>query len=289
MKVVFQQADLDTCLAGTIFDVTTADDIIYRLNGALPEELADAQVLCLEAGGSGLVDKNNFDHHDTCLPLPPASAQAFLARGRPVPYRALLEFTEIVDQQRSCLLPAFPNVSHLISGIRMVHLSTPVLQFITGVAVLRQIADTGLDPFSSLPPRTEWMPYLAEKSKRQGELRDVARKADLVHADRLVVGFAETEAIGAPGALYRIGANVAVVHSRTLGTGNRSKFIISGDGIRVAGLLPYLNTIDPGWGGPAHGTIIGSPRYGSRLTFDRLRRLILTYSKVLGTNERHPQ
>jgi hypothetical protein len=35
-----------------------------------------------------------------------------------------------------------------------------------------------------------------------------------------------------------------------------------------------LNALEPGWGGPAHGTIIASPRTGSSLEPTIVKRLV---------------
>jgi hypothetical protein len=274
VQVVFQQADLDTCLAGAILGVSEEDHILWRREGATQEELADAAVLCLEAGGSGEVDRGNFDHHDTSSPLPPACVQAFVHCGRPAPYERLVEFTELVDTGQPFACPGFPNVSHLVSGIRFILELDPVRQLLAGVACLRQIAELGLDPFNSLPWREEWTPFFEEKQRRLDHLASVASTAELARWKNLTIGFAETGAVGAPGALYELGADVAVVYAPSYGCPPAPKATISGKGVRVDGLLPMLNACEPGWGGPAHGSIVGSPRAGTRLSFQELRALV---------------
>ena len=159
VKVVFQTADLDTCLAGAILGITAVDDVVHRPHGAQREELSDPTVVCLEAGGSGDALLGNFDHHDTDLPLPPAATQVFHWLGRPPRFDRLVEYTELVDLGQRFRAPAFPSVSHLISGLRFAHAADSVTQFRRGVEVLVQIADLGLDPFENLPFREEWAPY----------------------------------------------------------------------------------------------------------------------------------
>src|ERR1017187_6862418 len=97
MRAVFQQADLDTSVAGTILGIGPSTVVVFRLTGALPDELADPAVVCIEAGGSGQTERNNFDHHDTELHLSCAARQAFDARSCPSDYRALVDLAEGVD------------------------------------------------------------------------------------------------------------------------------------------------------------------------------------------------
>ena len=51
----------------------------------------------------------------------------------------------------------------------------------------------------------------------------------------------------------------------------RTKYTVVGNGVRVDSLLPMLNDLEPAnWGGPSHGTILGSPRWGSRLSVEEV-------------------
>lgn len=284
MKVIFQKADLDTCLAAAIVGVTSHAEIVYRPQGANEEELQDAAVICLEAGGSGEVALGNFDHHNTQSALPSAATQALQACGRPTIYERLVEYTELVDSGQKFMAPAFPSVSHLVSGIRFLHEHQPIEQFLRGLEELRRIAELGLDPFAPLPYRVEWKPYLEEKRRRTTTLAVLAQITELVHLGSLAIGYAETTAIGAPGALYQLGADVAVVCCHCFGQPPVLKYTISGNGLRVDGLLPDFLCLEPGWGGPAHGTIIASPRGGSRLNFNQVRSVVQAHASELASS-----
>lgn len=274
MLVVFQQADLDTCLAAAISGVTEADPAFHRHNGALPDELADSAVLCLEAGGSGQAHLNNFDHHNTAQPLYCAARQAFVAFNHPAEYRLLVEFAEVVDTGGPRLSAPFPNVSHLVSGIRIWLSEDPVGQLRTATTQLRRISQMRLDPFEPLPRLPDWACFFETRRHATERLAVSLAAAEVVRVGNLNVAFAETASIGAPGFLYHKGAQIAVVH-------RPGKFVIGGNGIRVDGLLPFLNAGDPGWGGPAHGTIIGSPRSGSKLTFTEVRKIVEESCRML--------
>ena len=81
-RVILQQVDLDTCLTGLLLGVGTSDHVTVARDGATSAELAAADVLCIEAGGSGETERNNFDHHDRGGTWPPARLRAGVACGR---------------------------------------------------------------------------------------------------------------------------------------------------------------------------------------------------------------
>ena len=276
MQIVIQRPDLDTCLAGAILGAQDSDPVVYRAEGATAAELSDPTVVCLEAGGSGQVELGNFDHHDPGLDLPPAATQAYVYAGRPPAYARLVEYNEVIDLcLASPLRPPFPSVSSLISGIRFLHAEDPVCQFRQGVRALRLIAERGIDPFDRLPAVAEWAPYLEEKSRRLSELNQAPPAAETVTCGRMKIAFSTTTLVGAVGSLDRLGADVAVV-ARPLETSGTWKYTIAGRNVRVSGLLDVLKRLEAGWGGPAHGTIIGSPHRGSALPPETVRAIVLS-------------
>ena len=289
MRIVIQRPDLDTCLAGAILGVQDGDPVIFRAEGATAAELADPAVICLEAGGSGQVEFGNFDHHDPGLDLPPAATQAYVSAGRPLIYIRLVEYNEMIDLcLPSPLRPPFPSVSSLISGIRFVHEADPVRQFREGVRALRHIAQAGFDPFDPLPFVAEWAPYLEEKSRRLSELMQSPPAAEMVNSGGTKIAFSATTLVGAVGALYRQGVDVAVV-ARPLDPAGAWKYTIAGRQLKVSHLLGALNRLEPGWGGPAHGTIIGSPVKGSRLPMDAVRAIVLSGFTDTAAGERNDE
>ena len=290
MQIVIQRPDLDTCLAGAILGAEDSDPVVYRAEGATPAELADPAVICLEAGGSGQVERGNFDHHAPGCDLPPAATQAFVYAGRPPAYARLVEYNEVIDLcLPSPLRPPFPSVSSLISGIRFLHAQDPVCQFRQGVRALRLVAERGIDPFDRLPAVAEWAPYLEEKSRRLSELNQAPLAAEMVTCGRTKIAFSTTTLVGAVGALYRQGADIAVV-ARPLETGGTWKYTIAGRNVRVSGLLEALNRLEAGWGGPAHGTIIGSPHRGSTLPLEAVRAIVLSgFCCATGGDDNHAE
>jgi hypothetical protein len=269
--VVFQQADLDTCMAAAVLGVEPAANVAYRLEGARPEELADAGCLCLEAGGSGQREQNNFDHHTPGLALPPACVQAWEHAGRPPDWARLVEFAALVDLGQRERIPPFPNLSNLISGVRLVWKADPLRQFREGLAVLLRVRDLALDPFEPLPSPEEWRGYL---ETRQRQFAAVPKRVEWWACGGLRAAVAEAKGIGAAGWLYRQGAEIAVVGRRLPGPDARWKVVVGSPVRRVDAYLPALLAEEDGWGGPSHGTILASPRRGTRFSPHDVRRIL---------------
>lgn len=291
MRVLFQQADLDTCLTALLLGVSERDEIMCRRGEATLEELADPGVLCIEAGGSGQGHLNNFDHHNTTEPLPPACVQAYQCKGEdvcPEPslqarFGRLVEYVAHIDQDLiSLLLIEGMTLSALFSGMRLA-IRDPRKQLLEGIALLRTILIEEINPFGPMPvlsavegaERPEWQPYIAAKEENTRGLAEVEHKARIFTGkSSLTVGYVETTFIGALGALYKRGCAVAIAFHPCFGEPPVPKYTIGGNGVRVDALLPVLTSQEPGWGGPASGTIIGSPRTGSRLTPEQVITLV---------------
>ena len=92
-------------------------------------------------------------------------------------------------------------------------------------------------------------------------------------------GFLRTDRVGALGALYTAGCEVAIAYAAAFrppdGGAPVRKFTVGGrDGLRVDGLLGPLAEREDGWGGPAHGTIVASPRRGTALDPAEVKGLV---------------
>ncbi len=272
-KVVLRQPDLDTLVAAFVLGVDPMGPIQAVGVRARPDDLADPSVLCLECGGGGQVWLANYDHHGYTPGFPPACVQALWRVGCPEPWvRDLVAYAAAVDEGRPASQPrALPDLSFVISGVRLVH-PDPVEAFRVGLEVLSHWR--GLAPWGPVEPRPEWGAYLEAKRANGGRLVADLRGARVFatrSGRRLVM--LETRAAGGHGALRRLGADLSVL-VKPLGQGRR-KYTIASRALRVSGYLCRLNASEPGWGGPAHGTIIGSPFGGSRLDPDALLPMLL--------------
>jgi hypothetical protein len=243
--------------------------------GASAADLADADTLCIEAGGSGLTEQGNFDHHDPGGPSSSACRQAFdVVSGTPGMAR-LVDYVEAVDIMPHAV-PAigFPSLATLMSGLRL-SISDPAEQFRAGLKLLRTVVDEGLDPFQPMPQRPEWEQYFGRKVE-ENEALDAAMRSAVSFLTRsgLPAGAVETGAIGALGRLYASGCAIGVVRHPAFGLPPVPKATIGGNDRSVTALVPHLAAIEPGWGGPAHGTILGSPFGGTHLTLEELIRVV---------------
>ena len=280
MRVVIQQVDMDTCLTALILGVSGGDEIVVVRDDATLADLADPAVLCVEAGGSGQVERNNFDHHNTTEPLPPACRQALERSGQSDPQLArLVDYVAAIDAGGPHALPPlpglrFPTLSDVFSGMRLTN-KEPVEQLRAGLGIFETVLIHGLDPFGLMPELPCWRPYLVAKRQNNEAIARAKAHAEILTSKQGVkVGYLETDFIGALGALYDLGCAVGIAFSPNFGDPTVPKYTIGGNGIRVSHLLPWLNARESGWGGPAHGTIIASPRTGSHLAPEEVKRIV---------------
>ena len=283
MRIVLQQVDLDTCLTGLLRGAATSDDVSVRRDGATPAELDDREVLCIEAGGSGRTDDNNFDHHDPGGSWPPACVQAFRTAGErgSGTLQRLVDY--VADVDLGCGRRAGDDgqldLSGLFSGLRLA-VRDPQRQFFEGLAMLRTVLDSDIDPRGPLPARPEWTSYREAKERERALLEEAARTAErFTTRQGRPAGLLWTDRVGALGALYTLGCEVGIAFAPAFrppaGGEPIRKFTVGGrDGLRVDGLLAPLSALEAGWGGPVHGTIIASPRGGTRLDPEAVRRLV---------------
>lgn len=284
-KVIIQKVDLDTALTALLLEVSSQDEIVVVHEQADAEELADPGVICIECGGSGQIGLNNFDHHDTDRELPSACVQAFQAHCEPREQQGLerlVEYVSLLDTrgpegllQQSDLPPdSFPTLSGLFSGMLLVTADRGE-QLLRGIGLLQALLARGDDPFGLMPELPQWQDYLEAKRRNQEAIGRAIEGAKLFEtAGGRKVGFVETEVIGALGALYALGCQIAIAYAPRFGQPPVPKYTIAGNGLRVDSLRSRLNELEAGWGGPAHGTILGSPRRGSKLTPEQVMAIV---------------
>lgn len=274
MKVVIQKPDLDTCLAALILGVRQEDRVIVSAGEACLEDLMDAAVLCIEAGGSGLVHLSDFDHHDPRVYHPPACRQAYAhMRVGDVAVGRLVDYVCEVDEGRPhSAAIAFLSLSSVFSGMLMVE-KTVLQRFFVGVRLLQTVLEKEIDPFFQAPERPEWSAYIAAKGENRRKLaQDIDRVERFRTQGGLTACFLETDAAGAPGALRAKGCDVAVACSKGFGTDAGLKYTVTGKGAAVASLKGAFDSLEGGWGG--RGSILCSPRKGTRLNKAQVLRII---------------
>ncbi|KJR43567.1 hypothetical protein MCHI_000539, partial [Candidatus Magnetoovum chiemensis] len=160
MKVLIRKPDLDTCLTALILGVTEADDINVITNNASEQDILNPDVLCIEAGGSGLDALNNFDHHDPNKYFPPACVQAYTRKNlNNEKIEKLTRYVCIVDEKtEKHPVMDFPSLSNIFSGMMLLE-KDKLKQFIKGIAILKTVVDNDIDPLSTMPDIEQWQPY----------------------------------------------------------------------------------------------------------------------------------
>lgn len=286
MKVIIQKPDLDTCLTALIMGVSEKDEIVVSKGGASTDDLHNPSVLCIEAGGSGDVHLNNFDHHNTDTGMPPACRQAYDYRASRISHMLsenlgrLVEYVCMVDDEPKDHPPIeFPSLSNIFSGMLLVE-RDPIQQFLKGIAIIKKVLESNIDPFNTMPDIEEWRAYRIAKEENIKGVKEAIKNAEFYTArNGYKVGFLESKYIGGIGALYNQGCDVVVMFNPTYGNPPVHKWTIAGNGRDVYHLIESFDKIEKGWGGRA--TIIGSPREGTGLKKEEVMSVVLNNLKTI--------
>ncbi|MDD4271315.1 MAG: hypothetical protein PHF50_00755 [Patescibacteria group bacterium] len=276
------KVDLDTVGTAFLLGINRADKVIVLRNGQASEaELSDPGITCIEVGGSGRTTENNWDHHDPDGPKESATKQGaneavkFLTthQQESVAKLKLVDYIETLDVLGPQALPEygqveFPTFSDIFAGMCLIT-RDPVEQFQKGVEIISQIVMGNYQSFFGTIRGFE--KYSDAKAKNNRQIAEAVQLAkwSTTKAGRKL-GYLETDFFGTPGALYGKGAEIVVAFAPRFGNPPVPKFTIGGNGIRVDAALASLNALEPGWGGPPTGTIIGSPREGSKLSLEQV-------------------
>lgn len=267
--------DLDTCGAAYLLGVSREDEVQVVRGEATAQDLTDPKVICIEVGGSGQSQLNNWDHHKEGV-LKSATLQVseeiYGGSGTLLQYQ-LVQYINILDTegpeglgQKSEEL--FPTLSDVFAGMLLTE-REPVEQLHKGIEILKAI-DGIQDPFGKIKGFDS---YAEAKAENNRQIAKVVKNAQWTTTQSgLKLGYLETEFFGAPGALYGAGAQVVVAFNPNL-NGVR-KFTIAGNGIKVDPAKDHLNAKESGWGGPATGTILGSPQEGSNLSLEEVVKIV---------------
>lgn len=268
--------DLDTVGAAYLLGVNREDEVQVVRGEATPEDLTNPNVICIEVGGSGQTQLNNWDHHGKGVQNS-ATLQVieemYGGSGTRLQYR-LVQYINILDtkgpeglSQKSEEL--FPTLSDVFAGMLLTE-RDPVEQLQKGIEILKAVEGSEQDPFGRITGFDSYAKAKAENNRQIVKAVEQAQRT--ITQSGLKLGYLETEFFGAPGALYGVGAQVVVVLNPNL-NGVR-KFTVAGNGIRVDAVKAQLDARELGWGGPATGTILGSPREGSNLSLEEVVKIV---------------
>lgn len=264
------KVDLDTLLATFLMGARASESSIVSWRcvrgSASDEELSDPTVLAVEAGGSGRTAENNFDHHGPGAPDKSSARQVFERLGR------LVQYVDELDRGHLNRLGryAFPSLSQLVAGM-LLSVSEPEEQMRRGHRILAAVVESGIDPYGSMVPILDevpgaraWAETKRVHDEKGGEA--IASATWYTTEGGLRLAVLETTWFGAPGALMGRGADVVVCLNPAHGDQKTRKFTVAvrrDRGVTVVPALEKLVKLEKGWGGPAHGTICGSPQESS--------------------------
>ena len=270
--VCLRKPDLDTLAAAFLAGVRPGVCPVLVCKGdAHAHLLCDPTVLCIECGGSGQTHLGNLDHHGGDELLPTAAEQALELFGpRPARLRVLAGYVAYIDTAgRRGTRPPYvssANLSSLVSGMLLMH-NAPLEAFKAGLELITQWADTYAEPWNlagALDLFPEWRKYLSAHAAMKEALREDAQNV-VAFSTAIGKGLALcTDSYGVHGLLREMGARVRLAAR----PGFPFRYSISvepEDRLWLMELCKGLNAVDPGWGGPSGGSIIGAPFSGSCL------------------------
>lgn len=278
-EVLFGKVDLDTILTALVMGVNPIEQAFVAIAGsASAVQLADPSILCIEVGGSGRVDKNNFDHHLPGQTSLSAAAQSLERMARIIRY---VDDLDCGRMDKTVLNKAgFPTLAQLISGMLLV-VKSPKKQMEQGLIVLREVLHSGIDPYGCMEPILDSIPHArwwaAQKKLHERDLDKVYTDAQwFTTASGCKLAVIETELIGIPGTLYGKGADLVIAFNPKFEVKGKCirKFSVCGNEIKVNSILEKIE--ETGWGGPQHGTFVGSPTdKSSNLTIEEVKDLVV--------------
>lgn len=277
------KVDLDSALASLLMGARLCETSIMAMRvargSASAEELSDSTILVVEAGGSGRTAENNFDHHGPGAPDASSAAQVYKRIGRLVQYVDELDRGYLSGLDRC----EFPSLSQLFAGM-LLSVKDPTEQMRHGQRILQEILESGVDPYGSMTPILDdmpgaraWAQVKREHDKKGGDAIASTTWYTTKNGRKLAV--LETTWFGAPGALMGVGAEVIVACNPSHGDLGIKKFTVASNrdvGVTVTPALVEIKKLEEGWGGPAHGTIIGSPMdRSSALAIEEVMRIVI--------------
>ncbi|MBQ7609194.1 MAG: hypothetical protein IJU76_14695 [Desulfovibrionaceae bacterium] len=274
LTVCLCKTDLDTLVTAVLLFPELPYDIRSVSSRAPEAYLADPSVVCIECGGSGRVQENNFDHHDGCRVLPCAAEQAWDVLGRPQKFAELVRYTAALDLGEGSLgAYAAPSLSACVSGM-LLSVRAETERFSEGFRIVSALMRADISPWdiqALLDMEPRWMQYMEAKEASRRAL--LTANVSVLLKEPYVLMTTVTAQPGVHGLLRSRGADVALA-------GNGSRWTIS-FGLRVPAyyvpqVVNALIELEEGWGGPVGGRIIGSPRgVASRLSLEDIANVLV--------------
>jgi hypothetical protein len=245
----------------------------------LPPEHAYREMPAALLSETEFEDKKRYDRDFACQDPNIAVPALVCSLGFDNWMVALVKYVDTLEIQGPAYLKSkigdtpFPTLSGIISGMLLSE-QNPVQQLQQGLLILNLAMHKELNPFGTVPLAyfPQFRTFAEIKAKHQQQIQTGVLDLAVWDVTRNGRRFAYVTSshIGAPGALYHEGAEIVVVFNGHFGPNAIGKFTVAGNGMRVDPALATLQALESGWGGPAHGTIICSPREGAKLTLEQV-------------------
>jgi hypothetical protein len=275
VQVVIQKPDLDTCLTGLILHITGYDLIQLVTEDAPDVLLNDPAVFCIEAGGSGDIKHNNFDHHDPLRQFPASCQQAnsVYNSGDPAMDR-LVEYVAMVDGCAPLVRRQAQRVylSHLFSGL-LQSIPSPVHQFLSGIRFLQEVLDRKLDPFGDMPLLDHWQGHYTTWLRNKQLVTQIVHNTEWFRTNNgRLAGYLANPVRGGFGHIYGAGAEIGILYNASFGPGGIAKYTLGSSMGEIGHLIDIFSWYETGWGG--RSTILGSPYKGSCLAPEMVKDIV---------------
>jgi len=271
---VFQKPDMDTVFSAWILGFHKSSDSLVVMTPEIKQQmLENPNIYCIECGGSGRIERKNFDHHNSGKRLSCACMQAYRWKNISDPWiHRMVEYVQFIDGDTKRSIGV--NKSHakdiflsgIYSGMRIVFNHNLTEQFLNGIEIFHRAFQLRLDPWKHAPNLPEWSEFKIAKRKQLNRVNEYIKEINFYKTGTgKKIGYLFAPIPGIHALLRQTGCMISIAAGLAC-TDNRRYTTISSDCIKVSELLPDLLYQENGWGGPSHGRIIASPKSGTRLT-----------------------
>jgi len=271
MIVMSKKIDLDSCMTAAILLGDNLGDNplenIELTDLATLDQLDDANTVCIECGGSGDIARSNYDHHyyssgniriDGSEYLPPACIQAAGKKLEEIP--PIVKAIGKWDEGNADEFPEFREIQKVFSGM-LLSIKDAKEQAIAGIKLCQKWLK---GDFLLSPEEEKWV---ERREQYDDQIENELEKVEFVDSmsDR-TIAYVESPFWGTLREVQKRLDDDDIVIVRNPEKGKITVALNPQNSGDLKGICDLLNKIDPGWGGPITGKIIGSPQKGSRLT-----------------------
>lgn len=290
---ISSKIDLDTVMA-----VWLLKDIIDRSNTkfvkqATVNDLISSDIICIECGGSGQIDKMNFDHHNygeiSTTESRCATKQAYdfielfnnyalngihrhpftIMNSHIETINKLVEYIQILDVRGPHILRSFnsskgPYITDVFGGVKT-HFNNHNDRLNESLRIIELIVKNDIDPFSNinrlLNIDNTLLKYI--KSKHENKMKSIENMKNIelfFSEDNRIIGYISTIQHMDIAPIYNTGISIMIIHNP-----ETNKITVCTKNTKLNSLLSQVKELENGWGGPENMTMLCSPKDGTIL------------------------